>query len=79
MLGKTTLVLAFVLVVVSRAAIEAQDQEPLQYSVVLSDSRQLRQFRDEHLPRQTGSISQTQVTPFADAEKVGFLHLPQGL
>jgi hypothetical protein len=55
----------------------AQAQQPLQYSVLFSDSNRITHFRHEHLSweeRPGGGMA----TPFLDASKIGFLRLPKG-
>ena len=78
MRNKTILILALVLVPVFCASSEAQDQKQLQYSVLSPDSHDLTHFGDEYLLWQSGGNPQTLVTPFLDAEKIGFLRMPQG-
>jgi len=61
----------------------AQEQQQLRYAVVYSDNRGVTHFRDDYLPWQQsqgdrnlpGSLT---LTPYVEAEKLGFLHLPKG-
>ncbi len=74
---KTILFLALVLLPVLRASSEAQDQKQLKYAVLSSDSHDLTHFGDEDLLWQSDG-KQKLATPFLDAEKIGFMRLPQG-
>ena len=63
-------------------AASAQARQVLRYSVVFSDSSDVTHFRDEEIPWETQQLSYsrqtTLITPFLDAEKIGFLRLPRG-
>jgi hypothetical protein len=59
-----------------------QDQQQLRYSVLFADQQGITHFRDEYLVWQVfqGARNETAlVTPYLNAEKIGFLRLPQGL
>jgi len=60
----------------------AQSSQSLQYTVVFSDAQGVTHFRDDLLPWQvqTASYSSSSalMTPYHDAEKIGFLSLPRG-
>ena len=60
----------------------AQSGQSLQYTVVFSDSQGVTHFRDEQLPWQVQtpaySSSSALMTPYQDAEKIGFFRLPHG-
>lgn len=75
---KTILILALALVPVLRASSAAQDQKQLRYTVLSSDSLNLTHFADVYLPWQSDGKPQKLATPFLDAEKIGFMHFPQG-
>jgi len=58
----------------------AQDEQQLRYSVLFEDQQGVTHFRDEYLvwqkaPGNAGGL----LTPYLNAEKIGFLRLPQGL
>jgi hypothetical protein len=81
MAQKSILAGALLSFVVSWNAGAAQGQQQLQYSIIFSDSRDVTHFRDEQLAWQTTQGSGNvpiKVTPFLDAEKIGFLRLPKG-
>jgi hypothetical protein len=80
-----SLLLGFVSLLVffnSSWRVSAQQPQMLQYAVVFSDSSGLTHFRDEKLPWQTQQSKDPRypvmVTPFLDAQKIGFLRLPVG-
>jgi hypothetical protein len=57
----------------------AQDQQQLRYSVLFADQQGITHFRDEYLVWQAAVTAQhAETTPYLNAEKIGFLHLPQG-
>lgn len=59
----------------------AQDQQQLRYSVLFADQQGITHFRDEYLVWQAVEKAGTRplrTTPYLNAEKVGFLRLPQG-
>jgi hypothetical protein len=60
--------------------VAAQNGQTLRYSVVFSDSQDVTHFRDEQLPWQVppNYYGGASATPFLDAQKIGFLHLPRG-
>jgi hypothetical protein len=68
--------------VISCGVVSAQQPQRLRYSVVFSDSGDVTHFRDEELPWQVHQSSDPRhpilVTPFLDAERIGFLRLPVG-
>src|SRR5262249_33894332 len=76
------LFVAVLLSVISWRAASAQRRQVMKYSVVFSDSSGITRFRDEEIPWETRQGSDSRhpywVTPFLDAEKIGFLHLPRG-
>lgn len=72
------LVLAFLLVLVQCAAVDAQGQQQLKYSVLFPDPQQVTHFRDEYLSWRTGSDPKTLTTPFEEAQKIGFSRLLKG-
>jgi hypothetical protein len=57
----------------------AQARQVMKYSVVFSDSSDITHFRDEEIPWETQQVSYSRqtalITPFLDAEKIGFLRL----
>jgi len=75
-------VVVLLLSVVSWHVASAEERQVLRYSVVFSDSRDITHFRDEEIfwQAQQGSDSRhaALVTPFLDAEKIGFLRLQRG-
>ena len=60
----------------------AQDRQSLGYTVVFSDQQGVTHFREETLPWQTSQTPDRRLpaslTPYLDAQKVGFLRLPVG-
>lgn len=66
----------------SQEVVSAQQPKALAYSVVFSDSTDVTHFRDEELPWQLQQSSDPGhpglVTPFLDAEKIGFLRISIG-
>ena len=76
------LFVVLLLSVISWRAASAQRRQVMKYSVVFSDSSDITHFRDEEIPWETREGSDSRrpywVTPFLDAEKIGFLHLPRG-
>ena len=76
-----TAALSLLIVLMFSAVGTAQEQQPLQYAVVYSDDRGVTRFRDEYLPwqpSQTATNLPALLTPYLDAEKIGFLRLPKG-
>ena len=75
-----TIILALSVLLFSSAG--AQDQQSLRYTVVFSDQQGITHFREESLPWQTSQTPDRKVpaslTPYLDAQKVGFLRLPVG-
>jgi quercetin dioxygenase-like cupin family protein len=73
---------AVVLSVISGRAASAQGREVMKYSVVFSDSSDITHFREDEILWETQQPTYTRyailVTPFLDAEKIGFVHLPRG-
>jgi len=72
-------VFALLLLLVLPGLAAAQDQEQLRYSVLFEDQQGVTHFRDEYLvwqkaPGNAGGL----LTPYLNAEKIGFLRLPQG-
>jgi hypothetical protein len=60
----------------------AQDQQQLRYSLLFADQEGLTHFRDEYLVWQAvGGAGKPRwlLTPYLDAEKIGFLRFPPGL
>jgi hypothetical protein len=81
---RRSILLAVVLLpVISAAMPRAQQPQTLRYAVVFSDSGDVTHFRDEELPWQVSQSTDPRhsnlVTPFLDAEKIGFLRMPVGL
>ena len=77
--NRTTVLWALILVVGVGGVSEAQDQnQKLPYSVLSSDRDGRTQFRDEYLSWQPSGPSQALVTPFLEAEKIGFSRLRPG-
>ena len=76
------LLVTALLSVLSSAVLSAQQPQTLRYAVVFSDSNDVTHFRDEELPWQVQKSSDPRtailVTPFLDAEKIGFLRIPAG-
>jgi Cupin domain len=68
--------------VVSWQAASAQGRQVMKYSVVFSDSSDITHFRDEEIPWETQQLTYSRqtalMTPYLDAEKIGFLRLPRG-
>ena len=68
--------------VLSSPVASARQSQPLRYAVVFSDSNDVTHFRDEELPWQVQQSSDPRhpglVTPFLDAEKIGFLRIAVG-
>jgi hypothetical protein len=61
---------------------EAQDQQQLRYSVLFADQQGVTHFRDEYLVWQaveSAGNARWLLTPYLNAEKIGFLRLPSGL
>jgi quercetin dioxygenase-like cupin family protein len=54
----------------------AQDQQAMPYSVVHSDTNGVTHFRNEYLAWRVGQG--LTVTPYVNAEKIGFLRIAQG-
>jgi hypothetical protein len=74
-------VLALSLLFVLPGGGSAQDQQQLRYSVLFPDQQGITHFRDEYLVWQAtenAGIGLLRTTPYLNAEKIGFLHLPQG-
>jgi hypothetical protein len=58
----------------------AQDQQQLRYSILFADQQGITHFRDENLVWRTENLGTLllKTTPYLNAEKIGFLRLPQG-
>jgi hypothetical protein len=58
----------------------ARDHQQLMYSVLFADQQGITHFRDENLVWQIENVGTLllRTTPYLNAEKIGFLHLPQG-
>jgi hypothetical protein len=61
----------------------AQDHQQLNYSILFADQQGVTHFRDEYLVWQTVQTpvgkEPVLMTPYLNAEKVGFLRIPRGL
>ena len=61
----------------------AQDHQQLKYSVLFADQQGITHFRDEYLAWQTVQFpagnEPVLMTPYLNAEKIGFLRFPHGL
>jgi uncharacterized cupin superfamily protein len=56
----------------------AQDQQQLRYSVLFADQQGVTHFRDENLVWEAVGRLGGLLTPYLNAEKIGFLRLPPG-
>ena len=75
------LFLVALLPIISWCTASAQGGQVMKYSVVFSDSSDITHFRDEEILWQKPTSSQYAallVTPFLDAEKIGFAQFPRG-
>jgi quercetin dioxygenase-like cupin family protein len=58
----------------------AQDQQKLRYSVLFADQQGVTHFRDEYLVwQESAGNARLLVTPYLNAEKIGFFRMPPGL